>query len=426
MRRIRLILILAGRQLLELSRMPGILAVIFVPGIVLYAIFTLVLPTGGGGGGMPQIKLAVVDHDDTSASQSLVAALDRMSVRVIAEDSEDQPIDEAGARYLVEKDRVAAALIVPPGYAAQLFNRDDPNAGVTLIVNQAQPMAGDIVEGMLQMAAGMALFDMMGDLLEQLTGRRLLGFDLADDDAQPPATATGPANVAATTESGAAQQLLRVHRQGVQVRRNDELPPASMLYLAGLVPLFLLFNCAGAAGGLLNEIHTGATQRIMVAPVGSADYLAGYIVSTMVMSLLQCVAMYAFAALVFGAPVHAYLGGLAVLTVATCLATVGFGTLMGGVTRSAEQLNSLGTVVILGMSAIGGSMVPRFFMPDWVKPLGLFTINGWAYDGFVDVATGRGLSAALPETAVLVAIGLTSATLGAILLSRRLRQGAKT
>jgi ABC-2 type transport system permease protein len=37
------------------------------------------------------------------------------------------------------------------------------------------------------------------------------------------------------------------------------------------------------------------------------------------------------------------------------------------------------------MSAIGGSMFPRFLMPESMKIAGLFTINGWAIDGFTKV-----------------------------------------
>lgn len=37
------------------------------------------------------------------------------------------------------------------------------------------------------------------------------------------------------------------------------------------------------------------------------------------------------------------------------------------------------------MSAIGGSMVPRYVMSDTLKWLGKFTFNGWALDGFQKV-----------------------------------------
>jgi ABC-2 type transport system permease protein len=37
------------------------------------------------------------------------------------------------------------------------------------------------------------------------------------------------------------------------------------------------------------------------------------------------------------------------------------------------------------MSALGGSMVPRFVMPKFMETTALFTFNGWALDGFLKV-----------------------------------------
>ena len=41
--------------------------------------------------------------------------------------------------------------------------------------------------------------------------------------------------------------------------------------------------------------------------------------------------------------------------------------------------------MILIMSAIGGSMFPRFLMPEAMQKAGLLTINAWAIDGFTKV-----------------------------------------
>jgi hypothetical protein len=37
------------------------------------------------------------------------------------------------------------------------------------------------------------------------------------------------------------------------------------------------------------------------------------------------------------------------------------------------------------MSALGGSMFPRFQMTDAMQRLGLLTFNAWALDGYVKV-----------------------------------------
>ena len=45
----------------------------------------------------------------------------------------------------------------------------------------------------------------------------------------------------------------------------------------------------------------------------------------------------------------------------------------------------ISTIVILTMSAIGGSMFPRFLMSDTMQRFGLVTFNSWALDGYLKV-----------------------------------------
>jgi ABC-2 type transport system permease protein len=45
----------------------------------------------------------------------------------------------------------------------------------------------------------------------------------------------------------------------------------------------------------------------------------------------------------------------------------------------------LTTLVVLTMSAMGGSMFPRFLMPEIMQKVGLLTFNAWALDGFTKI-----------------------------------------
>jgi ABC-2 type transport system permease protein len=64
-------------------------------------------------------------------------------------------------------------------------------------------------------------------------------------------------------------------------------------------------------------------------------------------------------------------------------------------------------VVIVIMSALGGSMFPRFLMSAQLKTAGLFTFNAWALDGYQKVFWYEtGLLALVPQLAVLLALAL--------------------
>jgi ABC-2 type transport system permease protein len=59
------------------------------------------------------------------------------------------------------------------------------------------------------------------------------------------------------------------------------------------------------------------------------------------------------------------------------------------------------------MSAIGGSMFPRFLMPESMKKAGLLTINGWAIDGFTKVFWyDEPVTRLWQQVSVLVGVGI--------------------
>ena len=85
------------------------------------------------------------------------------------------------------------------------------------------------------------------------------------------------------------------------------------------------------------------------------------------------------------------------MTVATCAAAAAFGIIFATACRSRAQLGGLSTIVILIMSALGGSMVPKFAAPAVFEVTGLFTFNGWALDGYLKVFWHDDPTTSLPQ-----------------------------
>ena len=87
--------------------------------------------------------------------------------------------------------------------------------------------------------------------------------------------------------------------------------------------------------------------------------------------------------------------------------------------RTRAQLSGFSTILILTMSALGGSMFPRFLMSETMQKMGLVTFNAWALDGYLKVFWRNAPVWQLwPQVAVLA--GLTIAFLSlARLLARR-------
>ena len=73
------------------------------------------------------------------------------------------------------------------------------------------------------------------------------------------------------------------------------------------------------------------------------------------------------------------------MTLMSAAAVASFGLLLATACKTRAQLSGLSTIVILSISAIGGSMFPRFLMSPAMQKFGLVTFNTWALDGYVKV-----------------------------------------
>jgi ABC-2 type transport system permease protein len=89
---------------------------------------------------------------------------------------------------------------------------------------------------------------------------------------------------------------------------------------------------------------------------------------------------------------------------------------LAAMSRTRMQLVALSNLLILVMSALGGSMFPRYLLSEKVQKIGLVTLNAWAIDGFMKVFWR---DAPLPALAPQVAFLLAAAVI-LFVLARRL------
>src|SRR5690606_27900894 len=129
----------------------------------------------------------------------------------------------------------------------------------------------------------------------------------------------------------------------------------------------------------------GTIRRIMISATKPVDYLLGKYLAFFLIAYLQTWVMLLAGWLIFRVDIITPLPSLAVFGALVALAATSFGIVLASVCRSVEQVSSISTLVILVMSSIGGSMMPRQFMPAAMQKLGDFTFNGWAMAGFTGI-----------------------------------------
>jgi ABC-2 type transport system permease protein len=205
-------------------------------------------------------------------------------------------------------------------------------------------------------------------------------------------------------------------------------PSIVSYYAAGIGVMFLLFSMAGAASVLLQEEESGTLERLLSSNVDMGTLLAGNWIFFTIVGVVQLSVMFVWGALVFGLDLFTakHLLGFLCMSLVTAAAAAAFGLMLATAAKSRSQLNGISTVVILIMSALGGSMVPRFAMPDFMNTTALFTFNGWALDGYLKIFWYDDPAASLissllslaPQLAMLAAMTAVFFTIARILAKR--------
>lgn len=161
------------------------------------------------------------------------------------------------------------------------------------------------------------------------------------------------------------------------------------------------------ATSIFEEKNSGAFRRLKSAPLSRAAYLFGKGFSYYAVNLVQIVLMFTVGVVVF----HLNMGNsplaLVVISLITSFAATGMGMMLSCLVKSLEQAHSLGTMLGVVLSVVGGMMVPAYVMPDFMQKLALFTPHAWSLSAYHDVIVrGLGLMDILPSLGILVLFAL--------------------
>jgi len=373
-----------------------------------------------------RLRVAIVDEDRTAYSQALVAALQSegaLRAQTTAEENgKGEVLDRVKAEALVRKGDLPVAVVLPKGLGdSKKFWSDAASRGpkVQLLADVSDPIAPQVVRGLLQkvsftaapesMAAeGLAMFEKYSG---PLTPAQRASFDRWMSGARQGGNPSPAAGSAA--EMGLPIELVNVMQPG----GGDNVTIS--FYAAGVGVMFLLFSCAGAGGSLIEEEESGTLGRLISSRAGMTGVLLGKWVFISMMGMLQLCLMFTWGAVMFGLPLVRHLPGFLIVTLFTAPAAAGFGLVLAALSRTRAQLSGMSTIIILTMSAIGGSMFPRFLMSETMQKAGLVTFNAWALDAYLKVFWRNApLIDLWPQVVVLT--GLTAAFLAiARTLARR-------
>jgi ABC-2 type transport system permease protein len=398
----------------SLRRDRGALALSFILPVVFFSIFAVIF--GGRRDTTTKIKVLVVDEDHSRASASMVKGLEQEGSLVVrtrpdpAKGVEQPEYTAASAEAAVKAGSAPVAVIIPRGFGDNPISFGPANANrpaLQLLEDSSDMVAPQMITGLLQKVAMTSMPDLMAEegskYIDQFAGgltkeqRDRIDGNIRDlrrlQDSGALISGSGSGGIVAITA-----------RPVVGENKNN---PMVSFYAAAIGVMFLLFTASGAAGALLDEAESGTLDRILSSRVTMTSLMLGKLTFNTLLAFAQLVLMFLWGWAVFRLDFWTHIPGFFVMGLTTAVAVAAFGLLLAAICKTRAQLGALSTLVILIMSSIGGSMFPRFLMPQSMQKAGLLTINAWAIDGFTKVFwRDEPVSHLWPQVLVLIGIAI--------------------
>ena len=155
--------------------------------------------------------------------------------------------------------------------------------------------------------------------------------------------------------------------------------------VAGISVMMLLFSVAGLGGSLLDEKQEGMLKKLLCSPMPPNYILFGKMIFANIISIAQLSIMFVYAWLIFGLDIMHHLPSLILMIIVIAYACASFGIFLASFAKSRQQVQGLSTIIIMIMSAIGGSMIPIFVMPEIMQKIAVVSVNYWGIQGIYDI-----------------------------------------
>lgn len=354
------------KELIQLFRDPALLRVIFVAPVLQLVVFGYAVSTD-----VENTRTAIVDQDGSAASRDLVDAFTASGHFRIATSS----LDPADAVRALEHGDALVALVIPPGYAADLAAGD---ARVQVLLDGTNSNTATVARGY---------------------AARIVARHARRQAARPPELP-----VRLVTRAWYNQDLKS---------RNYNVPA-----VVGMI--LLLMSVVMTSLAVVREREIGTLEQLQVTPLGPVELILGKAIPFAMVAMVDLLVITTIAVLWFHVPFVGELGLLVALGVVYLLPALGVGLLISTVSRTQQQAFLTSFLFLMPAMLLSGFLFPVESMPlvfRWIAQINPLTHFLVIVRGIF--LKGIGLEVLWPRAAALLALGVVLLSVAAARFRKR-------
>jgi ABC-2 type transport system permease protein len=339
-------------------------------------------------------KVVVVNEDEGELGKAMVTWLHDESMHSVINISVLS--SAARARDLVDQGKYVTALILPVDFSQAVLGTEglEQESPIEMYVFPGQPIRVSIVRSMIERFVSRVDAGVVSSKVA-VTG--LIGAGLIQpQEAYDVGREIGEALVTLEPEASITVQSQHVEEEDVHIQPLALLAPSMAM-------LFLMYTVSGIGGrSILAEREEGTLPRMLATPTDGAWILGGKVLGVVLVGVAQLAIVIGVTSLLFQLHWGDALG-VALLIVAAVFGAAGWGILLAAFARTAEQVSTMGTAMMLFFGLLGGSFFGGGSFGGILGTIGKITPNAWAQEGFAILA-GAGTLADIRGTIVGLAI----------------------
>ncbi|MDF1532526.1 MAG: ABC transporter permease [ANME-2 cluster archaeon] len=354
--------IIAAKDLKIVLRDRNAILLMFLLPMIIISVAGLAL--GGEFEQNIRISVLVVDLDNDVVSKGFIEFLEDIDILDV-----DMESNEFAARERVRNQEYGRLIIIPMDFTQSIMTGQ--SSELNIMVNPVEDSQNTVLEKIVEgYASGLST--------------NVVVVKTADAYGIPTYSEEKILEIVSTAQQFTQPPPVEVITESTTTNLAEFSPFTQ--YVPGFAVMFLLFTTVQiGSASLIKERDAGTLRRLVTAPISRAEIIGGKITSTFIRGFVQLTVLMYFGHVVFDLNLGSSTLALLVLIAAITLASTGLGLLVAVLVRTEDQANSVSNLLVLTMSAIGGSWWPLFIEPQFMQDMAHFTITAWAMEGFYNL-----------------------------------------
>jgi ABC-2 type transport system permease protein len=400
------ILYILKKEFLVMGRDIHSLAVLFIMPVAFILIMSLAMRDLFETHGVNQIKILVVNQDKSDPSRAFIKTLDNLRTFSFHHMADGTAIDFI--RHKMFQEDYKFALVIEKGFSLAADRNASNPAGRQMLLlvkpsvnRQTYTILKNTFEASLAKARIANLIKGQEEMLEYA------GIDI-DKVMQP------------------TDDLIET-RYVSKSKLKFKVPTSVQQSVPAWLVFSMFFVVIPISNTFIAERNYGTLMRLQSMNISTGLLLAGKLLPFFIVNLIQVVLM-----ILVGVYVVPLLGGdaltmgdsyggLLLITAAVSFCSISFALLVASVAKTTEHATTIGGVCNIILGALGGIMIPKFVMPDFMQTLSVLSPMSWGLDGFLDIFLRNGnILDVMKESLLLSLIGLVMLSTTAIIIKRKL------